>query len=124
MYRCTECNKEYSECPDFCDCGNDSFEEITIFLNKIKKLDIKSIVTDVEYTYANQNINNISPHVYMLMDYIEDFAKNNNINYELYDSALYAQRQRQSEKITEFNPENIEKVKNQNLNKNIKYQNS
>ncbi len=28
MYRCTECNKEYSECPDFCDCGNDSFEEI------------------------------------------------------------------------------------------------
>lgn len=28
MYRCTECNKEYEICPDFCDCGNDTFEEI------------------------------------------------------------------------------------------------
>lgn len=28
MYRCTECNAEYSECPDFCVCGNDTFEEI------------------------------------------------------------------------------------------------
>lgn len=29
MYRCTECNTEYTECPDFCDCGNDQFEEIS-----------------------------------------------------------------------------------------------
>ncbi len=28
MYRCTECNAEYDEYPDFCDCGNDQFEEI------------------------------------------------------------------------------------------------
>ena len=28
MYRCTECHTEYTECPDFCDCGNDTFEEI------------------------------------------------------------------------------------------------
>jgi hypothetical protein len=28
MYRCTECNTEYTECPEFCECGNDSFEEI------------------------------------------------------------------------------------------------
>ncbi|MCD7879043.1 MAG: TonB C-terminal domain-containing protein [Candidatus Gastranaerophilales bacterium] len=28
MYRCTECKKEYSVCPDYCDCGNNSFEEI------------------------------------------------------------------------------------------------
>ena len=27
MYRCTECYKEYEQCPDFCDCGNDTFEE-------------------------------------------------------------------------------------------------
>ena len=27
MYRCTECYTEYAECPDFCDCGNDTFEE-------------------------------------------------------------------------------------------------
>lgn len=29
MYRCTECNAEYEEYPDFCDCGNDEFEEIS-----------------------------------------------------------------------------------------------
>lgn len=28
MYKCTECNKLYEECPEFCDCGNDEFEEI------------------------------------------------------------------------------------------------
>ncbi len=28
MYRCTECEAEFIECPDFCDCGNDTFEEI------------------------------------------------------------------------------------------------
>ena len=28
MYRCTECHSEYQDLPDFCDCGNDSFEEI------------------------------------------------------------------------------------------------
>ena len=27
MFRCTECNAEYTQCPDFCDCGNDTFEE-------------------------------------------------------------------------------------------------
>ncbi len=28
MYRCTECQTEYAECPDFCDCGNDTFQEV------------------------------------------------------------------------------------------------
>lgn len=27
MYRCTECHAEYQNLPDFCDCGNDTFEE-------------------------------------------------------------------------------------------------
>lgn len=29
MYRCTECHAEYEEYPDFCDCGNDEFEEVS-----------------------------------------------------------------------------------------------
>ena len=29
MYRCTECHAEYEEFPEYCDCGNDQFEEIT-----------------------------------------------------------------------------------------------
>ncbi len=28
MYRCTECKTEYTKCPDFCECGNDTFEEV------------------------------------------------------------------------------------------------
>ena len=28
MYKCKECLKEYKEKPDYCDCGNDSFDEI------------------------------------------------------------------------------------------------
>ncbi len=106
---------------------NDTFEEITGFLNKIKELDIKSIIVDVEYTYANAHINNISPHVYMFMDYIEHFAQANGISYDLYDSALYADKNRQFEKISDFSIENlknkIEQYKAENINQNIKYPN-
>ena len=28
MFKCLECGAEYSQKPDFCDCGNDTFEEI------------------------------------------------------------------------------------------------
>lgn len=28
MYKCTECNAIFEQCPDYCDCGNDIFEEI------------------------------------------------------------------------------------------------
>lgn len=100
---------------------NDTFEEITEFLNKIKSLDIKSIIVDVEYTYANKNINNISPHIYMLMDYMENFAKENNISYALYDSAIYAQKQRNIENTKECNAKIIAEIKQQNIHKNIKY---
>ncbi len=27
MYRCTECHTEYTQCPDYCECGNNQFEE-------------------------------------------------------------------------------------------------
>ena len=28
MYKCSECGQEFNEKPDFCDCGNDTFEQI------------------------------------------------------------------------------------------------
>ena len=28
MFKCTECGTEYEIKPDYCDCGNDTFEEI------------------------------------------------------------------------------------------------
>jgi len=30
MYKCKECGTEYEKKPDFCDCGNDEFEEIVV----------------------------------------------------------------------------------------------
>ncbi len=103
---------------------NDSFEQITEFLKKIKEYNIKSIIVDIEYTYANRNIKNISPHIYIIMDYIENFTKINNLEYNLYDSALYAQQNRTYEKITDYNEQNIksqissyiETTKSQNIN--------
>ncbi len=102
---------------------NDTYEEITLFLNKIKDLDIKSIIVDVEYTYANRNIKNISPHIYMLMDYIENFANNNGIFFDLYDSAKYAVQNRTFEKSNDFNIDLFEKYKKENESKNVKYAN-
>ena len=34
MYRCSECNKEFKEKVDFCDCGNDEF----IFIEDLKQI--------------------------------------------------------------------------------------
>ena len=28
MFKCTECNAEYEQRPDYCECGNDNFEEV------------------------------------------------------------------------------------------------
>lgn len=30
MYKCKECSKEYEEKPDYCDCGNDEFDEFNL----------------------------------------------------------------------------------------------
>ncbi len=86
---------------------NDNFEEVTEFLNKIKKLNIKSVIVDFEYAYANNNAGKIFPHIFILNDYIEHFCKENEIEYHLYDSALYAERDRKFKKTTDFSPENL-----------------
>ncbi len=104
---------------------NDTYEEVTSFLNKIKELDIKSIIVDVEYTYANKNINNISEHIYILMDYMENYACENNISFDMYDSAIYASKNRTFEKVQDFSSEKIieqiNRYKVLNSCKNIKY---
>lgn len=102
---------------------NDTVNEINKFLNKIKELDIKSVIVDVEYTYANKNMGSISPHVYLLMDYIENFAKQNGIDYDLYDSAKYAIQNRNIDKFTNFDnlSADVEKYQKENKDKNILY---
>ena len=86
---------------------NDNLDEINLFMETLKKLDIRSVIVDIEYTYANTHINNISPHIFILMDYIENFANKNNINYELYDSAKYAVKNRNQEKLKQFDSDFI-----------------
>ena len=100
---------------------NDTFEEINEFLKKIKEIDIKSVIIDIEYSYANTNLNNVSQHVYMLMDYIENYCNSNSICFDLYDSAKYAAQNRNFEKTTNLDIEQFKKYKEENLNRNIKY---
>ncbi len=38
MYRCTECNAEYETKPQYCDCGNDIFEEIKVSEKEVSSL--------------------------------------------------------------------------------------
>lgn len=44
MFKCSECGAEYKTKPDYCDCGNDSFEEIVTtkkeFSSPLKRYDI------------------------------------------------------------------------------------
>lgn len=104
---------------------NDSLDEISDFLAKLKSLDIKSVIVDVEYTYANSNANNISPHVYILMDYIQHFCNQNCMSYDLYDSALYADKNRTFPKTENFDTQtlknDINKYSTQNVSLNVKY---
>ena len=34
MYKCKDCGKEYKTKPDYCECGNNIFEEISTVLPK------------------------------------------------------------------------------------------
>lgn len=75
---------------------NDSISEIDNWLNIVLKSNIKSIIVDFEYSYTRANIDNMSEHVYMLLDYIEQKAKNYNLGFNLYDSAVYAKQSRKT----------------------------
>ncbi len=103
---------------------NDSIEEIIEFLKKIKHIGIKTLIVDIEHQYLLKNTS-LSPHIYILMDYMENFAKENNINYNLYDNAIYAEQTRSFEKINDFDINKIkaefQKYKNENVDMNKKY---
>lgn len=100
---------------------NDTIEEADAYLKRIKELDIKSIIVDVEYSYANTYPKNISPHIYMLMDYFENYAKDNNLEFQWYDSAKYVSLARTYEHQDSLNRELFEKYKSENSGQNLKY---
>lgn len=45
MFRCKECGCEYKEKPDYCDCGNNTFDEILPSKASINLPDIKQLVS-------------------------------------------------------------------------------
>lgn len=73
---------------------NDSIEEIDKWLDIVVKNNLKNIIVDIEYIYARHSINSISEHVYFLIDYIKQKAKDYNLEFETYDSAIYALKTR------------------------------
>ena len=75
MFRCKECQAEYEIKPDYCDCGNDSFDEIIIeeqtqeenleknsvkILQENKKPE-KEIVNEISTTKLQKQPSEISP---------------------------------------------------------------
>ena len=61
MFKCLDCDKVYKEKPDYCDCGNNTFEEI-----------ITTVVDDLEDPYASKLLSPIK----------EFFAKNHVLEFE------------------------------------------
>lgn len=55
MFRCKECGTEYNEKPDYCDCGNDTFEEI---VQTPKQPEIKREIPPAPKTVAAPRYNN------------------------------------------------------------------
>ncbi len=106
---------------------NDSVEEIDKWFDIVTESKVKDVIVDVEYSYARQNLNSISEHVYLLMDYIKYRAEKAGITFDTYDSAIYAlksrtikeQKQLLKHKLLYKLLVNYYKKKNQN--KNLKY---
>lgn len=51
MYKCSECEKEYDIKPDYCDCGNDIFIEITPVQKEEKAIEKKAPKKSFEEQY-------------------------------------------------------------------------
>jgi len=60
MFKCTDCGQEYEIKPDFCDCGNNTFEEI-VLVKEVKqepKTEVKVISSKIHNdTVFNNDLN-------------------------------------------------------------------
>ena len=56
MYRCKECGAEYEEKPDYCDCGNDEFEEVGVNIKELSASEIKHDEIPTEKEFSNQTM--------------------------------------------------------------------
>ncbi|MCR5261240.1 MAG: radical SAM protein [Candidatus Gastranaerophilales bacterium] len=107
---------------------NDSVEEIDLFFAKMKELNIKNVVFDVEAGYSTLNHRkDVSPHIHYLLDYAKKCAENENMNFEIFSFAFYVEQERQipySEEIIADKAkliETVNKYKIENVSKNKTY---
>lgn len=69
---------------------NDTIKDIDDWFKIIKKYNIKSIAMDIEVQYANKhNQKDVSPHIYMLMDYIKYKTVLMKLDFITYSFAIY-----------------------------------
>mgnify|MGYP003293593463 CR=1 FL=1 len=107
---------------------NDTIEEIDLFFEKMKELNIKNVVFDVEAGYAQQNHQkDVSPHIHYLIDYGKKRAKEENMNFEIVSFAFYVEQERQipysEELISDKNLliKTVNKLREENKHKNREY---
>ncbi len=69
---------------------NDNLKEIDKFFKLIKKYNIKKVALDLEVQYARRHNNkNVSEHIFLLVDYFEKLAKEQNIQLLIYSFISY-----------------------------------
>ncbi len=74
---------------------NDNLKEIDNFFDLIKKLNITDIALDIEVQYAREyNNKDVSPHIFLLVDYFNKLVKKNNINILIYSFLSYVLQNR------------------------------
>ena len=69
MYRCTECDAEYEIKPQYCDCGNDTFEEINvdevIVEKQVKNINDNQVeaLENFDKTSIDKTVNNFNKNI-------------------------------------------------------------
>ena len=104
---------------------NDNIKEIDKFFTLIKKYNIKTVALDIEVRYAREYDNkNVSPHVYLLVDYFEKLTKENEIKMLTYSFLSYVLQNRTIKKSKLIGNKFIYGFyinKNKDKSKNFKY---
>lgn len=71
MYKCIDCGKEYKEKPEFCECGNNIFEEFGISTPKPQKIEVKENKTPtIKKTETTENILPQKDYTYLILTII------------------------------------------------------
>jgi len=124
IYRCLECKSEYKEKLEYCDCGNNTFEEIPAFVipkkqiaKKNKPRDIGNIISVAFFlfslilsTYVLTFLWNVKPGSATYIKKVQTSSKNiPNIDKIWDDTPLYQPKTYAVEESeTKFNPREIQ----------------